>query len=342
MGVTTVLLLSTLCSPLTNTIKQLRHLPSPAGIPNGKWLGKCKGGSCTEKLTEGGIVSSALQSCSFWGIFTTYLPKHPWLLPLLYCRDHHARLPVSKCPVKKGRWLLSFSPVVNTEFSRVKHLKVLCFCIKPLKYIFGIKITVQGSENLNIQGPYVIVSNHQSCIDLLGMVEVIPDGCVTIAKKELLYLGPIGWAVWLCGLICIDRKKKLEAIATMERIAQTMRQDDMKVWIYPEGTRNEGDTMLPFKRGAFHLALKAQVPLVPIVTSSLKGTYSYKEKRFNPGHWTIRILPKIETKRLRVEDAMELAESTRNLMQDTFYEISRDVCGEKDPRQQESCSPGSL
>ncbi|XP_020641310.3 1-acyl-sn-glycerol-3-phosphate acyltransferase alpha [Pogona vitticeps] len=224
------------------------------------------------------------------------------------------------------------SPVVAVINGRnVENMKVLRLCIKPLKYFCGIKITVKGSENLNIKEPYVIVSNHQSCIDLLGMAEVIPDGCVTIAKKELLYLGPIGWAVWICGLIFIDRKKKREAMATMDGIAETMRQDDIKIWVYPEGTRNQENTMLPFRRGAFHLALKAQVPIIPIVTCSLMATYNYKEKMFSPGHWTIQILPKIETKGLRVEDAMALAESTRHLMQDTFCEISRDVC--RDTRQ---------
>lgn len=68
------------------------------------------------------------------------------------------------------------------------------------------------------------------------MVEVIPDGCVTIAKKELLYMGPIGWAVWICGLIFIDRKKKEEAMATMEHLAETMRQNDVSTGMWDWGS----------------------------------------------------------------------------------------------------------
>ncbi|XP_042329567.1 1-acyl-sn-glycerol-3-phosphate acyltransferase alpha-like [Sceloporus undulatus] len=216
---------------------------------------------------------------------------------------------------------------------KVENMKIMRLSVLPLKYFYGIKLTVQGLENLNIKEPYVIVSNHQNCFDLLGMLEVMPKRCVTIAKKELLYLGPVGLACWVCGLIFIDRKKKKAAMDIMEHVAQIMRKEDLRVWIYPEGTRNSEDHMLPFKRGAFHLALKAQVPIVPIVTSSLKCCYSYKDKKLNPGNCTIRILPKIETQGLGLEAATALAESTRKLMQNTFYEISEELCVDKEMRQ---------
>nr|XP_016850080.1 PREDICTED: 1-acyl-sn-glycerol-3-phosphate acyltransferase alpha [Anolis carolinensis] len=223
------------------------------------------------------------------------------------------------------------SPCITLFYGRrVENMKFMHLSILPLKNIYGIKFMVQGSENLNIKKPYVIVSNHQSCLDLLGMLEVMPERCVTIAKKELLYMGPVGWACWLCGLIFIDRKNKKSAMDVMNRVAQIMRQENLRVWMYPEGTRNPEDTLLPFKRGAFHLALKAQVPIVPIVTSSLKCCYSYKEKKLKPGNCTIRILPKIETQGLGLEEVTALAESTRKLMQETFYEISEDLHGEKE------------
>ncbi|KAH0626818.1 hypothetical protein JD844_002055 [Phrynosoma platyrhinos] len=113
------------------------------------------------------------------------------------------------------------------------------------------------------------------------MLEVMPERCVTIAKKELLYLGPVGLACWVCGLIFIDRKKKKAAMDIMEHVAQIMRQEDVSEhW----------------------------------------------------GNCTIRILPKIETQGLGLEKAIALAESTRKLMQNTFYEISEELCVEKEMR----------
>ncbi|ETE70099.1 1-acyl-sn-glycerol-3-phosphate acyltransferase alpha, partial [Ophiophagus hannah] len=157
---------------------------------------------------------------------------------------------------------------------------------------------------------------------MIAMAEILPERCVPITKKELLYWGPLGFAGWLCNLVFIDRKKKHQARDTLEHLAERMQHEKLRVWVYPEGTRNREDTMLPFKRGAFHLAIKAQVPIVPIVISSYTDFYSVKDKRFDPGNITIRILPKIETEGLDLQDISGLVESTRRLMQDTFNDIS--------------------
>ncbi|NWX14289.1 PLCA acyltransferase, partial [Aegotheles bennettii] len=76
--------------------------------------------------------------------------------------------------------------------------------------------------------PYVIVCNHQASLDLMGMVEVIPEHCVPIAKKELLYMGTVGWACWLSGIIFIDRRRREEAIEVISQTARTMRRENVR------------------------------------------------------------------------------------------------------------------
>ncbi|NXI17948.1 PLCA acyltransferase, partial [Irena cyanogastra] len=76
--------------------------------------------------------------------------------------------------------------------------------------------------------PFVIVCNHQASLDLLGMVEVIPERCVPIAKRELLYLGTVGWACWLSGIIFIDRHRSDAAVEVMSRTASAMRQENVR------------------------------------------------------------------------------------------------------------------
>ncbi|XP_009473393.1 PREDICTED: 1-acyl-sn-glycerol-3-phosphate acyltransferase alpha-like, partial [Nipponia nippon] len=112
------------------------------------------------------------------------------------------------------------------------------------------------------------------------MMEVLPDRCVPIAKRELLYMGAVGVVCWLGGIIFIDRKRTHDAISVMAEAAHTMLSQDVRVWVFPEGTRNHSGSMLPFKRGAFHLAVQAQVPVVPIVISSYQHFYSKQERRF--------------------------------------------------------------
>ncbi|NXI85305.1 PLCA acyltransferase, partial [Rhipidura dahli] len=76
--------------------------------------------------------------------------------------------------------------------------------------------------------PFVIVCNHQASLDLLGMVEVIPERCVPIAKRELLYLGTVGWACWLSGIIFIDRHRRAAAIEVISRTASTMWRENVR------------------------------------------------------------------------------------------------------------------
>ncbi|NWU82467.1 PLCA acyltransferase, partial [Onychorhynchus coronatus] len=76
--------------------------------------------------------------------------------------------------------------------------------------------------------PYVIVCNHQASLDLLGMVEVIPERCVPIAKKELLYMGTVGWACWLSGMIFIDRHQREAAIDVISQTARTMWHENVR------------------------------------------------------------------------------------------------------------------
>uniref|UniRef100_A0A8B9Q5S3 1-acylglycerol-3-phosphate O-acyltransferase n=1 Tax=Apteryx owenii TaxID=8824 RepID=A0A8B9Q5S3_APTOW len=72
-------------------------------------------------------------------------------------------------------------------------------------------------------------------------------------------MGTVGLACWLGGIIFINRKKTDDAISVMAEAAHTMLSQDIRVWVFPEGTRNHSGSMLPFKRGAFHLAVQAQV-----------------------------------------------------------------------------------
>ncbi|NXE53767.1 PLCA acyltransferase, partial [Casuarius casuarius] len=223
-------------------------------------------------------------------------------------------------------WILALatilSPFIALRGRTVENMKILRAVILPLKRFFGIKMQVWGSEHLDTKEPYVIVCNHQASLDLMGMVEIMPDRCVPIAKKELLYMGTVGWACWLCGMIFLNRQKTEDAINVVSQTARTLRHENLRVWIFPEGTRNQDKSMLPFKRGAFHLAVQAQVPIIPIVISPYWNFFSSKEKKFIPGTCTIRILPRIETQGLSPKDVPDLTETVRKAMVDALSEMS--------------------
>ncbi|NXG03617.1 PLCA acyltransferase, partial [Sakesphorus luctuosus] len=158
-----------------------------------------------------------------------------------------------------------------------------------------------------------------------GMMEVLPDRCVPIAKRELLYMGAVGIVCWLGGIIFIDRKRTHDAISTMAEAAHTMLSQDVRVWVFPEGTRNHSGSMLPFKRGAFHLAVQAQVPVVPIVISSYQHFYSKRERRFTAGQCVIQVLPPLPTRGMGTADVPALTERVRTHMLAAFDALSAEL-----------------
>lgn len=86
-----------------------------------------------------------------------------------------------------------------------------------------------------------------------------------IAKKEIFYMFPFGQGAWLSGLIYIDRSSAKKSYETLASVTKLMTEGKTKVWIYPEGTRNNKGGFLTFKKGAFFTAIEAQVPIMPIV-----------------------------------------------------------------------------
>ncbi|XP_032067061.1 LOW QUALITY PROTEIN: 1-acyl-sn-glycerol-3-phosphate acyltransferase alpha [Thamnophis elegans] len=205
-------------------------------------------------------------------------------------------------------------PICAVRGRDVENMRVLRFMLLHIKYLYGIKIEVRGTENFNIKEPYVVVSNHQSSLDLLGLMEVLPSRCVPIAKKELMYMGTVGLACWLGGIIFINRKKTNDAISVMSEAAQTMLSQDGRVWVFPEGTRNHNGSMLPFKRGAFHLAVQNPGSSHPVVISSYRDFYSKKDRRFTTGRCIVQILSSVPTKGLEPTDVPALTDRVRQAM----------------------------
>lgn len=133
----------------------------------------------------------------------------------------------------------------------------------------------------------------------------------------------------LSKTVFIDRANRAVSRATFDTAAQTMTDTRQNVFIFPEGTRSyaEEPMMLPFKKGAFHLAVQAQVPIVPVVCANYDNVLNVKKKRFCPGVIDVTVLPPISTKGCTADDVNRLVEKTRNAMMDELIRLSH-VTGE--------------
>lgn len=158
-------------------------------------------------------------------------------------------------------------------------------------YAMGVKFEIvdNGNEILNTTRPAVFIMNHQTELDILLLAFVWPKYCSVTAKKSLRNVPFLGWYMTLSGTIFIDRVDRSQAIKAFEGAATAMRDKRQSVAIFPEGTRSYSaePMLLPFKKGAFHLAIQAGVPIIPVVAENYSYVFNVKARRFNSG--TIRV-----------------------------------------------------
>jgi lysophosphatidate acyltransferase len=101
---------------------------------------------------------------------------------------------------------------------------------------------------------------------MINLFEVIPN-YTGVAKKEILFVFPFGPAAWLGGIVFINRQNKKAAYKTLATCKKLMIEEKVKIMMYPEGTRNQDGGFLPFKKGAFNMAIETQAPIIPLVIS---------------------------------------------------------------------------
>jgi 1-acyl-sn-glycerol-3-phosphate acyltransferase len=168
----------------------------------------------------------------------------------------------------------------------------------------------------------VYVANHQNNYDLFTVSGAIMPKTVTVGKKSLVWMPLFGQFYWLTGNILIDRANRSKAAGTIGQIVSKIKEQKVSVWMFPEGTRSRGRGLLPFKTGAFHAAIGAEVPVVPIVCSS---TDKIKLNRWNNGVVIVEIMPPVSTEGLTREDVRELLKTCRDMMKDKLIELDAEV-----------------
>uniref|UniRef100_A0A915KFV8 1-acyl-sn-glycerol-3-phosphate acyltransferase n=1 Tax=Romanomermis culicivorax TaxID=13658 RepID=A0A915KFV8_ROMCU len=204
---------------------------------------------------------------------------------------------------------------------------------KYVKWIFlsltrwtNVKYIIRGEKHLKSGESFVAVCNHQSSLDLMSMMQCWPERCVAMMKSSMQYLGLMGVTAKGAGSVFIERYNKESAIATVNKAVEQIKAKRAKIWVFPEGTRNQDGGMLPFKKGPFHLAIQAKIPIVPVVFSSYKCFYDKSEHKFlDEGLVIIEALPPIETSDFTVDGIQKLSADTREKMLAVFERNSREA-----------------
>ncbi|KAK3340534.1 acyltransferase-domain-containing protein [Neurospora tetraspora] len=215
-----------------------------------------------------------------------------------------------------------FGVFTSIAFSLLGHGQSAQWAVgRSFKYVMalttGVRFKIEDPKNiLGKTRPAVFIGNHQTELDVLMLGCMFPKYCSVTAKSSLRKTPFLGWFMSLSGSIFIDRASKTDARAAMAGAANQIQKKQQSVYMFPEGTRSysKEPELLPFKKGAFHLAVQAQVPIVPVVVANYSHILNVKDLVFNAGVVPIKVLDPIDTTGLTTADVDELCKNTRDLM----------------------------
>lgn len=184
----------------------------------------------------------------------------------------------------------------------------------------SVSVTIEGA--LERGRPYVFVANHQSTVDIWGLFVALPVNIRFIAKKQLARIPLFGWAMAAGRFIFIDRKNPVAARRSIDLAAERIRAG-ISVAIFPEGTRSRDGYLGPFKKGGFHLALAAAVPVVPVSIRGAGDVMRPGSVLVRPGQVQITVGKPIETSGLTDADRNALIERVRAEIERTSGQTAR-------------------
>lgn len=194
--------------------------------------------------------------------------------------------------------------------------RIMAFGMLP---IIRLKVKIDDPIKRDSAQPCIYVANHQSGLDVAICGKVCPPKLLIIGKKELKWMPFFGMMFAAGGNVFIDRKNRSSAVSDLKEVIRALRDRGASIFIFAEGTRNHnGRKLLKFKKGAFYMAIEAQVPIVPFVVPPLDLFFDRKGKRFIPATITVKTLDPIPTKGMKISQVEELAARTQELMQNAI------------------------
>ena len=177
------------------------------------------------------------------------------------------------------------------------------------------KMKISGLENIDKKKTYVIVANHQSLADIIVLYQ-IRSQFKWVAKESLFGIPVLGWCMSLAKHIKLERGD-FSSIKKIYREAAQWLRADMSVLFFPEGTRSETGEVGEFQNGAFKLAIKEKVPVLPILISGTRDAIPKGGREFSTKIFcTLRVFPAVETSSLGAGDFDRLKDEIRSMIVD--------------------------
>lgn len=185
--------------------------------------------------------------------------------------------------------------------------------------LIGMDMNVKGEEYLWSHRPAVFVFNHQSKADVIIIAKLIRRDIAGIGKQEIKKEQPIiGKVMEMGGVVFIDRANSKNAIDAISPLVDAMRNERKCVVLAPEGTRTVSPKLAPFKKGAFHMAMQAGVPMIPIVIHNALDVAPKGDFVFRPATVEVEVLPPVDTSHWSAETVDDHVREVRNMFARTL------------------------
>lgn len=189
----------------------------------------------------------------------------------------------------------------------------------------GMDLDVYGEKNLWAERPCIFIFNHQSKADVVILAKLIRKDIGGVGKQEIKNIPVLGQIMEWAGTVFIDRKNSTNAIKAMEPLVEAIRKDGKSICIAPEGTRTLSPKLGPFKKGAFHLAIQAGVPIVPIVIHNAGDVAPKNEFVMRPATVRIDVLPPVDTSQWDAKSVNIHVAEVRNMFLKALGQPEEDV-----------------
>jgi len=205
---------------------------------------------------------------------------------------------ISTTPFDKGRYATGYT---------FRRLCVLHQWLNPMW-----KFKTSGQLPANKRNPYVMVSNHESFVDML-LLSHLKMEMKYLSKESILRIPLVGWMMKMSGDVSLLRGDRSSGAAALV-VCEKWLKRKMSVMIFPEGTRSSDGEMRSFKDGAFVLAIRTQIPMLPVVVHGTRSALRKSDWRMGDAKAEVRVLEIIETTGMTLDDVPALRERVRDVM----------------------------
>ncbi|MGY6027850.1 1-acylglycerol-3-phosphate O-acyltransferase [Phytobacter sp. AG2a] len=204
-----------------------------------------------------------------------------------------------------------------------KHVATFGHMFGRLAPVLGLKVEKRFPADYTQLDKAIYIANHQNNYDMVTASNIVQPPTVTVGKKSLLWVPFFGLLYWLTGNLLIDRNNRAKAHGTIAQVVKHIQKRNISVWMFPEGTRSRGRGLLPFKTGAFHAAIAAGVPIIPVCVSTTSNKINLN--RMKNGLVIVEMLPPIETSNYGKDQIRELAAHCHDVMAKKIEALDKEV-----------------